>query len=443
MEFIAPAGAGNREARVNMRHIRKKWLIAAAVVIVLAGAAWFLFHKGEKAAGRYVMTKIERGDLESLVSSTGTLDAVTTVEVGTQVSGRIAKLYADFNQSVRKGDLIAMLDTSSLQMAVSEAESSYEKAKAQLKQARQDLDRIQYLFKENIKTKNDLEQAQVSHELAVATLKSAQSSLERTRINLGYASIYAPIDGIITSRAVEVGQTVAASFSSPTLFKIANDLKKMQILAQVDEGDIGQIKDGQEVRFTVQAFPDRTFSGRVRQVRLEPTTVNNVVNYTVVIHVANDEGLLMPGMTATIDFIVGQAKNVLLVANAALRLKPTEDMMAVLRRHFAERMAQRGGAPGAVPGAAPGGTMPAAAGGFPGFNRNGGGNGNQRPKDAALLWYFDGSGSLKAARVRTGISDGQQTEVRADELKEGMEVIKTVNLTPAEQAAGGPRFRIL
>jgi len=435
---IAPAGAGNQEAMVKMRQFRKKWLIAATAVPVLAVAAWFLFHKGEKAADRYVMTQIERGDLEAVVSSTGTLDAVTTVEVGTQVSGRIAKLYADFNQAVKKGDLIAMLDTSSLQMAVSEAESSYVKAKAQLKQAKQDLDRIQYLFKENIKTQNDLEQAQVSHELAVATLKSAQSSLERTRINLGYASIYAPIDGIITSRAVEVGQTVAASFSSPTLFKIANDLKKMQILAQVDEGDIGQIKGGQEVRFTVQAFPERKFGGTVSQVRLEPTTVNNVVNYTVVIRVANDEGLLMPGMTATIDFIVGQAKDVLLVANAALRLKPSEDMIAVLRKQFAERMGQRGGAPGA----APAGAMPAAAGGFPGSSRNGG-NGGQRPKDAALVWYLDGSGALKAARVRTGISDGQQTEVRSEELKEGMEVIKIVNLTPEEQAAGGPRFRIL
>jgi HlyD family secretion protein len=422
-----------------MRQFRKKWFIAAAAVLVLAVAAWFLFHKGEKVAGRYVMARIERGDLEALVSSTGTLDAVSTVEVGTQVSGRIAKLYADFNQAVQAGDLIAMLDTSSLRMAVSEAESSYEKAKAQLKQAKQDLDRIQYLFRENIKTQNDLEQAQVSHELAVATLKAAQSSLERARINLGYASIYAPIDGIITSRAVEVGQTVAASFSSPTLFKIANDLKKMQILAQVDEGDIGQIKGGQEVRFTVQAFPERKFSGTVSQVRLEPTTVNNVVNYTVVIRVANDEGLLMPGMTATIDFIVGQAKDVLLVANAALRLKPAAEMIAVLRQQLAERMAQRGGAPGT----APGGALPAPAGGFPGFSRNGSGSGRGGPKDAALVWYLDGSGALKAARVRTGISDGQQTEIRSDELKEGMEVIKTVNLTAEEQAAGGPRFRIL
>jgi HlyD family secretion protein len=427
-----------------MRKGKRKIYIAIAAVLLLAAAAWLLSRKGGAVQGRYNMTRVERGDLEAVVSSTGTLDAVTTVEVGTQVSGRIAKIYADFNQHVKQGDLIAMLDTSSLQMAVSEAESSYEKAKAQLKQAKQDLDRTQYLFKESIKTQNDLEQAQVSHELAVASMKSAQSSLERSRINLGYASIYAPIDGIITSRAIEVGQTVAASFSSPTLFKIANDLKKMQILALVDEGDIGQIKGGQDVRFTVQAFPNRKFSGTVSQVRLEPTTTNNVVNYTVVINVANDDGQLMPGMTATIDFIVGQAKDVLLVASAALRIKPSEEMIAVLKKQFAERMAARGGAaPAGAAGMPQGAGGPSAmgAGGFPGFNRNG--NGNGRPKDIALVWYLDGSGQLKAARVRTGITDGQQTEVRSDELKEGMEVIKTVNLTPEEQAGGGPRFRIL
>jgi HlyD family secretion protein len=425
-----------------MKRSKKRGIIIIAAVLLLAALAWVLLHKSTQDQERYTMTKIERGDLEAVVSSTGTLEAVTTVEVGTQVSGRIAKIYADFNQTVKKGDLIAMLDTSSLQMAVSEAESAYEKAKAQLKQAKQDLDRVQYLFKENIKTKNDLEQAQVNNELAVATMKSAQSSLERTRINLGYASIYAPIDGIITSRAVEVGQTVAASFSSPTLFKIANDLKKMQILALVDEGDIGQIKKGQQVRFTVQAYPNRTFSGMVSQVRLEPTTSNNVVNYTVVINVANDDGQLMPGMTATIDFIVGQAKDVLLVANAALRVKPSEDMIALLRQQFAERMAARGGsAPAGTSGPAQGGGQSSAMGGgsFQGLNHNG-----NRPKDAGLIWYLDASGALKAARVRTGITDGQQTEIRSDELKDGMEVIKTVNLTAEEQAAGGrPRFRIL
>ena len=353
---------------MGMKSMKKKWIIGIAAVLLIAALAWFFTRNDTAAGSKYTLTKIDRGDLESVVSSTGTLSAVTTVQVGTQVSGRIAKIYTDFNQTVKKGDLLAMLDTSSLLMAVSEAESSYEKAKAQLKQSKQDLDRMQYLFKENIKTKNDLEQAQVNFELAQATLKSAQSSLERSRINLSYASIYAPIDGIVISRSVDVGQTVAASFSSPTLFLIANDLEKMQILAKVDESDIGQIKEGQEVRFTVQAQPGRTFTGQVSQVRLEPTTVNNVVNYTVVINVANQDGLLLPGMTATIDFLVGQAKNVLRVANAALRVKPNQEMREELMKQFAaraggpgrSRAAERPPPAAASPGRSPAATATAA-----------------------------------------------------------------------------------
>jgi len=409
--------------------------IIIAVVLLIAALAWFLTRGGDAAQAKYTMTKIDRGDLEAVVSSTGTLSAVTTVQVGTQVSGRMAKIYTDFNQAVKKGDLLAMLDTSSLLMAVSETESSYEKAKAQLKQSKQDLARMQYLFNENIKTKNDLEQAQVNFELAQATLKSAQSSLERSRINLSYASIYAPIDGIVISRSIDVGQTVAASFSSPTLFLIANDLAKMQILASVDESDIGQIKQGQEVRFTVQAQPGRTFTGLVSQIRLEPTTVNNVVNYTVVINVANKDGLLLPGMTATIDFLVGQAKNVLRVANAVLRVKPNQEMREELMKQFAARSGVQGTAAGPS----------ASGGGFPGLGsgRNGNGNGG-RPKDVAMIWYFDASGKVMATRVKTGISDGQMTEIRSTELKEGMEVIKTVALSAEEQAAQGPpRMRIL
>jgi len=223
---------------------------------------------------------------------------------------------------------------------------------------------------------------------------------------------------------------VAASFSSPTLFLIANDLKKMQILANVDESDIGQIKEGQDVRFTVQAQPKRNFSGQVSQIRLEPTTVNNVVNYTVVVNVANEDGQLLPGMTATIDFLVGQAKNVLRVASAALRVKPNQQMREELMKQFAARAGGQGGAMRQMP----------APGAFPGAAANGNGS---RPKDAALVWYFDASGKIKAARVRIGITDGQMTEIRSDELKEGLEVIKTVTLTPAEQSSMGPRMRIL
>lgn len=422
---------------MNLKGGRKIALLAIAALAALAALAWLLSRGHGQDQGRYVLTPIDRGDLEAVVSATGTLSAVTTVQVGTQVSGRIAKLYTDFNQTVRQGDLIAQLDTSALRMAVSEAESAYAKAQAQLKQAKQDLERTQYLFRENIKTQNDLEQAQVNHELAAATVKSARSSLERTRINLGYASVYAPIDGIVISRNVDVGQTVAASLSSPTLFLIANDLEKMQILAGVDESDIGQIREGQAVRFSVQAHANRTFTGQVSQIRLEPTTVNNVVNYTVVVNVANPEGLLLPGMTATIDFIVGQARGVLRVANAALRLKPSEEMLAELKRQFAERLGRRPGAAGSSASAA---RAPIAAnGGMPANGSNG------RPRDAALLWVLDAAGKPQALRIKTGISDGLMTEVRGEGLREGMEAIKTINLSPKEQAqAGGPpRMRIL
>lgn len=424
---------------MGMKSSKKKLVIGVVVVLLIAALAWFFTRNGKEAEGKYTMVKIDRGDLEAVVSSTGTLSAVTTVQVGTQVSGRIAKLYTDFNQVVKKGQLLAMLDTSSLLMAVSEAESSYDRARAQLKQSQQDLKRIQYLFKENIKTQNDLEQAQVNAELAQATLKSEQSSLERARINLNYASIYAPIDGIVIARNIDVGQTVAASFSSPTLFLIANDLSKMQILANVDESDIGQIKDGQEVRFTVQAQTDKKFSGLVSQIRLEPTTVNNVVNYTVVINVVNNEGLLLPGMTATIDFLIGQAKNVLRVANAALRLKPSQEMVQELMKEFAART---GRSTGNAPGGMSAGPAGLNGGGFSGSGANGM---RKRPKDMAMIWYLDASGKPKAVRVKTGISDGQMTAIVSGEVKEGMEVIKSITLSAAEQAAaqGPPRMRIL
>jgi HlyD family secretion protein len=400
---------------MGMKNSKKKMVIGIVLVLLIAVLAWFFTRNGIEAEGKYTMVKIDRGDLEAVVSSTGTLRAV------------------------KKGQLLAMLDTSSLLMNVSEAESAYDRSRAQLKQSKQDLDRMQYLFKENIKTKNDLEQAQVNFELAQATLKAEQSSLERARINLSYASIYAPIDGIVCARNIDVGQTVAASFSSPTLFLIANDLSKMQILANVDEGDIGQIKEGQNVRFTVQAQADKKFSGQVSQIRLESTTLNNVVNYTVVINVSNDEGLLLPGMTATIDFLVGQAKNVLRVANAALRLKPGPEMVQELMKQF-------GAGPGSGAGRTPGGMSagPAAANG--GSSTGHGTNGmGKRPKDMAILWVLDGSGTPKAIRVKTGISDGQLTEIRSDEIKDGMDVIKTITLSATEQAAaqGPPRMRLL
>ncbi|HNX97602.1 MAG TPA: efflux RND transporter periplasmic adaptor subunit, partial [Candidatus Aminicenantes bacterium] len=277
--------------------MKKASIIAAIVIVIALGIFLLTGSKEENPEEAYQFVKVERGDVEALVSSTGTLNAVTTVQVGTQVSGRIAKIFTDFNQRVKQGQVIAQLDTSTLLMAVDSAQSNYAKAMAQLQQAVTDLHRTELLFQEKIRTKNDLEQAQINHTTAKANLQAAKSELERSRINLSYATIYAPIDGVVISRDIDVGQTVAASFTAPTLFQIANDLSKMQILASVDESDIGQIKEGQGARFTVQAYPERNFPGRVSQIRMQPTTTQNVVNYTVVVEVDNP-GMLLPGMTA-------------------------------------------------------------------------------------------------------------------------------------------------
>ncbi len=402
--------------------MKKKWWLLAALVVV-GIVAWLLLKPSEVTAQQFEFATIDRGDLEAIVSSTGTLSAVTTVTVGTQVSGRIAKLYADFNQQVKEGQLLAQLDTAPLIQQVNNAQAAYDRASVQLKQAKMDFDRTAALFKDKFKPQSDMDTAEINLALAKTALKTAQINLEQARINLGYASIYSPIDGVVISRSIDVGQTVAASFSAPTLFQIANDLKKMQILANVDEADIGQIKDGQAVRFTVQAHPEKKFTGRVTQIRMQPTTTSNVVNYTVVVQVDNSGGELLPGMTATIDFLIGEARNVLRVPNAALRLKPTTEMMQELIKSFRARFAQAGGnrLPGANAGSPPAMGRPAGTGG--GMGGGFAGNGVQRPKDVALLWFIK-DGKPAAVRVRTGLTDGQMTEIRSGDVKEGMDVIK-------------------
>lgn len=413
----------------------KKILIIAAVVIVLGAAIWFFIRSEEKPQEQYQFAKVDLGDIESVVTSTGTLSAVTTVQVGAQVTGRIAKLYVDFNDKVKKGQLICELDKSVLQTQVYDAENTITRARLQYDQSELDLKRTQYLFKQELKTQNDLDVAQYNFNVAKSNLKSTQSNLERAKLNLSYAEIFAPIDGTIIDRKVDLGQTVTSGFSTPTLFLIANDLSKMQILANVDEGDIGQIKEGIDARFTVQSYPDRKFKGTVSQIRLSPTTVQNVVNYTVVVNVGNQDGVLLPGMTATIDFILGAAKNVLRVPNAALRIKPTPEMQGMMMKDLEEQaktnpviakrleaMRQRLGT-----AAAAGGTSSVPAGGLIPGGAGGNGNNSHRPKDVGTLWYLDANGKMKMARVHIGITDGQLTEIKSGPvIKEGMEIIKTM-----------------
>jgi HlyD family secretion protein len=256
--------------------------------------------------------------------------------------------------------------------------------------------------------------AKYANEVAQANLKSAHVAVDRARQNLAYTSIYAPIDGVVVERNVNVGQTVASNYSTPQLFLIARDLAQMQILASVDESDIGLIRQGQAARFTVQAYPNQSFSGNVQQVRLQSTTTENVVNYTVVVTVPNPDGRLLPGMTATVEFLTGEAKGVLMVPNAALRFRPPQEALAQLR----ERGGQASGAEG---GAAP---------------RRPGGAGARGSDGMGTLWHLDAKGALTSARVKTGITDGQKTEISGSGLEEGGQVV--VGTVQAEQNTANP-----
>ena len=384
-------------------------VVASAAVIV---AFWYFGWNSRAMESQYRFVAVERGDLESVVSSTGTLEPVTTVVVGTQVSGIISELFADFNDRVEKDQIIARLDTTLLESAVRDAGANLEKNRAQLRHAEAEFKRISRLHDQGISPEIDFNQALYERAGARASTLSAEVSLERARQNLAYATIYAPISGTVVERNVEVGQTVAASLSAPELFLIAGDLSMMRIMASVDESDIGKIREGQAVRFTIQAYPDEIFTGSVRQVRLQSTMEENVVNYTVVINVENPEGKLLPGMTATVDFLVESAAGVLKVANAALRFRPTEEMTARARQGRRGAAGESGSPPGGSEGTAdrPGETAA-------------GGSGSGRPKDVSLLWHLDAEGNLTASPVRTGITDGYSTEIAGPKIEDGMQVI--------------------
>ncbi|HEX6083163.1 MAG TPA: efflux RND transporter periplasmic adaptor subunit [Thermoanaerobaculia bacterium] len=358
---------------------KRKTTIAIALIAVLA-VVGVLVHRQAFAreATTYRFTAVERGDVEASVSATGTLNAVRTVQVGTQVSGQVAELLVDFNDKVKKGQLLARIDPTLQQQAVTDAYASLERARAQALQATREHNRNAELASAGLVARSEVEMTDSSADVARANVKSAQVALERARRNLEYTNIYAPIDGVVVERNVDLGQTVAASLNTPQLFLIANDLTRMQILARVGEGDIAGIKEGQRVKFTVQALPRDTFEGTVEQVRLQSATTENVVNYTVVVNVDNQERKLLPGMTARVEFVTRAADDVLKVANAALRFKPETTE-----------------APKAAPTRA-----------------------RQRS-----LYFVDANGKLQSIQVRAGVTDGSFTEVRGDGVKEGMQVI--------------------
>ena len=307
--------------------MKKSFLIYGSVAVVIIIGVILLFARNKSQNYNFRFDKVTQGDLTVYVTATGTINAVISVDVGTQVSGIIAKLYADFNSIVKKGQLIAQIDSTFLVQSVKDAEASLDKAKAQYADSKRNLDREKVLIDRGLDSQINYDAALTTNESNEANLKSAEAALDRAKINLAYATIYAPIDGVVINRAVNIGQTVAASFSSPTLFTIANDLKKMQVQTTVDESDVGRISIGQQATFTVDAYSDETFSGTVSQIRLAPQSIQNVVNYIVIIDVQNDQLKLMPGMTANVKILVASASNVLKVSNMALRFQPPVDIV--------------------------------------------------------------------------------------------------------------------
>ena len=417
--------------------MRRRILIGAVLLAAFA-VVWLGYRLkwGNNDQPTLTTVAVTRGDVVETVDATGTLQAVTTVQVGSQISGTIKALYADFNSEVRKGQVIAELDPSLLQTQVEQASATVVRLQADVDRARVQLedsglkaDRAQELFNRQLIPRTDLETAQSTMKTNDAALKAAQAqvvqakaSLNQNDVNLGHTVIRAPIDGIVISRNVDVGQTVASSLQAPTLFVIAKDLGEMQLSASVDESDIGRIQPGQKVSFRVDAYGSDTFTGIVSQVRLQPVVEQNVVSYTTIIDVPNADLKLKPGMTATLTMEVARADGVLRVPNAALRFRPTAEVFASLDQEppsFARQDASRQQARQ---------SRPRTEVGTSGTN-------NERTPRAAVWLLQDGK--LRPIRVETGISDGAMTAIVGGSLDENAQVVTGVT-TPQGGAASSP-----
>jgi HlyD family secretion protein len=474
-----------------------KWTtIILVVVAVIIGGVWY-FKGDHDDAPQYQTATVTRGDLTQMVTATGTLNPVTNVTVGSQISGIIQTLYADWNSPVKANQVVAQLDPATYKASVAQAQGDLANAKANLELNAIEAKRASELYTNNLIAESDFDTAMANLHQAQAMVQIKQASLDNANVNLSRCTIYSPVDGTVISRNVDVGQTVAASLSAPTLFVIANDLSQMQIDANVSEADIGNVEEGQNVTFTVDAFPDRKFTGRVRQIRNSPTTVQNVVTYDAVIDVGNPDLKLRPGMTANASIITAERDGVLKMPNAALRFRLPEPST---NQAFVARLLAKIGlgkdtkpaATNAVPVAKSGDTnktevaggeapltgneppqelfrrvqemrergeevppeiraklrelfqsgalqRPGGGGGGGGFR--GGGSGS-RPRSnqpsSRTVYVLAAAGQATPApqpvRARTGISDGVNTEV-IDGLKEGDTVITAIKLTPAQAAA--------
>jgi HlyD family secretion protein len=320
----------NANADKSLIMKKLKWIILAVLGCILI---IYIKIKPQLDAKNleFTYTKIEKGVIEATVSSTGTLEAINTVEIGTQISGTIKKIYVDYNDKVQAGQLLAEMDLKLLNTNLISTRANLAVSEAQLNYAKDEYERNKILFEKEVVSQKDFQNSKYAYQQAESAKKAAIAAVNNINVSISYAHITSPISGTVTERSVEEGQTVAASFTTPRMFIIAEDLSKMQILADVDESDIGYIKNGIKARFTVQTYPNKEFFGLVSQIRLQPIKINNVVNYQVVVDVTNNEKLLLPGMTANLEFIIDKASNVLLINNSALRFRPNEAMLKEIK----------------------------------------------------------------------------------------------------------------
>jgi HlyD family secretion protein len=419
-----------------MRYLRSKWAVISAILIGTVVFAAFSFGRG--SAPQYFTAPVERGDIRDVVQATGTINAVITVQVGSQVSGTISKLYADFNSHVNKDQVVAQIDPSLFEGALLQAnadlenaratsavaKAELEKAKATAAQTQSDYNRTLALTREGVMSQQQLDVSKGNNDAARAGVSSAQAALAQAsaqvaqksaavqvaKTNVNNTIIRSPIDGVVINRAVDVGQTVAASLQAPNLFSIAQDLGKMQVDVSTDESDVGQIKVGQQVSFKVDAFPKDVFRGRVVQIRMNPTTVQNVVTYDTVVNFDNPDTKLFPGMTAYISIPVAQASEVVEIPNAALRYQPSlsaEQLQAIATKYGVSLKSQGKGS-----------------------------------ADAALIWKLGADKSLELVQIKVGITDHTVTEV-AQVLKGTLNpadqvVIGSANSSPKAQASTAP-----
>jgi HlyD family secretion protein len=437
---------------------KRKWIIAAGIVIVAGLLVNFGLNRGTQA--EHFTAKVERGQINDVVEATGTINSVITVQVGSQVSGTIAKLNVDFNSRVHKGDVVALIDPALFRGALLQAsadlknakanlqaaQANLEKAKATMVQTKADYDRAVGLSRDGVMSQQQLDLAKSNYDAANATVGAAAANITQAeaqvsqkeaavsvaQTNLDYTVIRSPIDGTVVARNVDVGQTVAASLQAPTIFTIAQDLRKMWVYAKTDESDVDNIQVGKEVTFKVDALPKQTFRGVVSQVRMNPTTVQSVVTYDTIIEFANPELKLFPGMTAYVTIPVATAQNVLKLPNTALRYKPpmtTEEILTLYKRYGIDVSGEQQIGDGSAPAGGP-----PAGGGAQNLPR--------APKaESAVVWKLHPDKTMEPVKISLGITDHAFTEIDAvekGELKLGDEVIIR-SVTPKNQAPGGVR----